>query len=285
VELATATSRRRLWLVGGYPDGGVLRPRAFPRWQDDYLQLLVQRDLPSWGLRARPQTTARFVRMLAATHGQVWNASALGRSLGLSYHTINTYLDYLEGAFLVRRLQPYHANLRKRLVKSSKVFWRDSGLLHSVLGVAGRSSLLVQPWVGASWEGFVIEQTLGLLSALDRRHRAFHFRTSDGKEIDLLVELEGELWAIEAKLTAAPSERDLARLDAVADLVGARRRFLVSQTRSVAGDQERGSYDLESFLDIVARASSGESAPRSTRLDGSAAARGAPRPRGSRRPP
>jgi predicted AAA+ superfamily ATPase len=280
-ELETAASRRRLWLVGGYPDGGLLRPGAFPRWQDDYLQLLVQRDLPSWGLPARPQTTARFVRMLAATHGQVWNASALGKSLGLSYHTVNGYLDYLEAAFLVRRLQPYHANLRKRLVKSPKVFWRDSGLLHSLLGVADRESLLVQPWVGASWEGFVIEQTLGLLLALGRRHRAFHFRTSDGKEIDLLVELGGELWAIEAKLTASPSERDLARLDAVAGLVGARRRFLVSQTRSVAGDEERGSYDLASFLELVTRVARGELAPRVARAGGT----GAPRPRGSRRSP
>ncbi|HUP22086.1 MAG TPA: ATP-binding protein [Thermoanaerobaculia bacterium] len=251
-ELETAASRRRTWLVGGFPDGGILSPRAFPRWQDDYLQLLIQRDLPAWGLPARPQTTARFVRMLAATHGQTWNASSLGKSLGLSYHTVNGYLDYLEGAFLVRRLQPYHANLRKRLVKSPKVFWRDSGLLHSMLGVADQLSLLAQPWVGASWEGFVIEQVLGLLTALGRRHRAFHLRTSDGHEIDLVLEVESERWAIEAKLTTSPSPRDLARLDAVADLIGAQRRFLVSQTREVAGNERRGSYDLESFLDFVA---------------------------------
>ncbi|HSL84597.1 MAG TPA: ATP-binding protein [Thermoanaerobaculia bacterium] len=234
----------RLWLCGGFPDGGILEPGAFPRWQTDYLQLLVLRDLPEWGLPARPQTTQRLARMLAAVHGQTWNASQVGKSLGLSYHTVDSYLDYLEGAFLVRRLPAYHANLKKRLVKSPKVFWRDSGVLHSLLNAPDYRSLLAQPWVGASWEGFVIEQILGHLSALGRRHQAYHLRTSDGQEIDLLLEIDGELWAVEAKLTASPSPADMRRLDRVADLVGADRRWLITQADTVIGDEGRAAGNL-----------------------------------------
>jgi uncharacterized protein len=252
-ELETSAARSRFWLMGGYPDGGVLTPSSFPRWQDDYLTLLFQRDLPAWGLPARPQATARFAHMLAAAHGQIWNASALGKSLGISYHTVNSYLDHLIGAGLVRRLPAYHANLRKRLVKSPKVYWRDTGLLHSLLGAQDRAALLAKPWVGASWEGLVIEQVLGTLAALDRRHRAFFLRTSDAKEIDLVLEVDDEIWALEAKLSTAPSHHDMARLDAVADLIGAQRRFLVSQTREPAGDDRRASHSLESLLDLLVR--------------------------------
>lgn len=101
------------------------------------------------------------------------------QSLGQSYHTINGYLDYLEGAFLIRRLSPYQLNIRKRLVKRPKVYWRDSGLLHALLNVADARSLLAQPWVGARWEGYVIEQVLGELSSSGRQFEAYYFRTSD----------------------------------------------------------------------------------------------------------
>ena len=165
-ELKTTVSRNRLWRCGGYPDG-VLTPRRYPRWQLDYLALLSQRDLPAWGLTAKPRQTERLLRMLAATHGQIWNASRIGQSLGVSYHTVNHQLDYLEAAFLIRRLAPYHANIGKRLVKSPKIYWRDSGLLHAMLNASAKT-LLHQPWVGASWEGFVIEQVLGVLQQHDR---------------------------------------------------------------------------------------------------------------------
>ncbi|MFI5380148.1 MAG: ATP-binding protein, partial [Tepidisphaerales bacterium] len=158
---------RQLWCYGGYPEGGILHSKRFPRWQHDYLGLLTQRDLPAWGLSAAPQVTHRLLKMLAAVHGQAWNASQLGQSLGLSYHTVNHYLDYLVGAFLIRRLPPYFVNLGKRVVKSPKVYWRDSGLLHAVLNVTAEEDLLDQPWIGASWEGFVIEQVLAAIQQLD----------------------------------------------------------------------------------------------------------------------
>lgn len=248
-ELTTDAQRDRLWLMGGFPDGGVLGTGTFPRWQIDYATLLAQRDLPAWGLSARPSTTQRLMRMLAGIHGQTWNASQLGRSLGLSYHTVNSYVDYLTGAFLVRRLPPYHANVRKRLVKSPKLYWRDSGLLHALLNVEDDASLLVQPWVGASWEGFVIEQIIGHLTALGRPFDAFHFRTSDGKEIDLVIEIGGELWAIEVKLTTAPGRDALAGLDEAARMIGATRTVLVSRTPRPAGDERRASANLPWLLE------------------------------------
>ncbi|MFQ5472507.1 MAG: ATP-binding protein [Dehalococcoidia bacterium] len=118
---------RNLWLWGGFPDSGVLHSASYPTWARDYLTLLAQRDLPAWGLPAKPNVTLRLFRMLAAVHGQEWNASSVGSSLGVTYHTINSYVDYLEGAFLIRRLRPFHANLKKRLVKRPKVYWRDPG--------------------------------------------------------------------------------------------------------------------------------------------------------------
>lgn len=248
-ELQTRASRDRLWLTGGFPDGGVLGSKAFPLWQADYMRLLIERDLPTWGLPARPQTTERLVKMLAAVHGQLWNASQLGKSLGLSYHTVNSYVDYLAGAFLIRRLPPFHANIKKRLVKNPKTYWRDSGILHSLLNAGDRRTLLEQPWVGASWEGFVIEQILGHVSTRGRKVEAYHFRTSDGREIDLVLDLDGELWAIEVKLTATPTPAHLTRLDENAELIGAARRFLVSQTRRPAGGDRRGSGDLAWVLE------------------------------------
>ena len=171
----------RTWCRGGYPEGGALRPKRFPQWQRDYLDLLTQRDLPAWGLPAKPQVTLRLLKMLAASHGHPWNASQVGQSLGLSYHTVNTYLDFLVGAFLIRRLQPYHANLGKRLVKSPKIYWRDTGLLHALLNVLDEEDLLGKPWAGFSWEGFVIEQVLGTLQQAGRHCEAFFLRTKIGR--------------------------------------------------------------------------------------------------------
>ncbi len=236
------------WLRGGYAEGGVLDAERFPQWQEDYLALLAQRDLPLWGLPARPQTTARLLKMTAVDHGRMWNASRVGQSLGLSHPTVNSYLDYLEGAFLVRRLRPYAANLHKRLVRTPKLFWRDSGLLHALHRVSRRDDLLAQPWVGASWEGYVIEQVIAALAAADRRCDPYFLRTSDGYEIDLLLDFGSERWAFEIKLTSQPDPHDLARLDKIADLVGAQRRFLVSHTTRPAFSQRTSSCGLPELL-------------------------------------
>jgi predicted AAA+ superfamily ATPase len=252
-ELRGKPSRERRWLCGGYPDGGVLDRKQYPRWQLDYLTLLAQRDLPTWGLPAKPQTTDRLLRMLAAVHGRTWNASQVGRSLGLSYQTVNSYLDYLAGAFLIRRLRPYQTNIRKRLIKNPKVYWRDSGLLHALLMVSDERTLLMQPWVGASWEGFVIEQAIGELSSRGCAFEAYYFRTSDQYELDLVLDLGRDRWAVEIKLTASPGPADMARLDQAADLIGASRRFLVSQVGRSFGDEKRASCNLPSFIERLRR--------------------------------
>jgi predicted AAA+ superfamily ATPase len=220
----------RVWCRGGYPEGGALHRQRFPQWQRDYLDLLAQRDLPAWGLPAKPQVTQRLLKMLAAAHGQAWNASQVGQSLGLSYHTVNSHLDYLVGAFLIRRLPAYHANIGKRLVKSPKVYWRDTGLLHALMNVADEGDLLGRPWAGLSWEGFVIEQILGALQCAGREFEAFFLRTSDLFEIDLVLSLGKHLCAIEVKLTTAPAPEDLAKLNRTADRINADTRILVSQT-------------------------------------------------------
>lgn len=225
-----------LWLRGGFPDGGILDPTMFPEWQRDYLQALVARDLPNWGLPSKPRQTLRLLAMLAAVHGQPLNASQLGGSLSLDHKTVLSYCDYLENAYMIRRLQPFHANIRKRLVRTPRLYWRDSGLLHAQMGVSDIESLYRQPWLGQSWEGFVIEQTLAVTAPLSPN--VYYFRTSDGYELDLVLQIGSERWAIEIKLTSNPSTGDVGRLEKVAAMINADRRVLVCRiARSFENDK------------------------------------------------
>jgi len=243
----------RLWLQGGFPDGGVLGGARFPAWQRDFAALMAQRALPAWGLPAAPQVTQRLMHMLAAVHGQVWNASNLSSSLGLSYHTVNRYLDFLEGAYLVRRLAPWSGRIAKRLVRSPKLYLRDSGLLHALLGIGSREALLRHPLAGASWEGFAIEQLLGGLAALGADFEAFYLRTSDGREIDLLLRVGRTRVALEMKLAARASPEDMARLERAANLAGAEHRYIVCQTLAPTADTRRGVLDLAAALERLRR--------------------------------
>jgi predicted AAA+ superfamily ATPase len=242
----------RLWRSGGYPDGGLKSASAFPAWQWDYLTLLAQRDFPVWGFPALPTVTARLFKMLAAVNGQPWNASQLGQSLGLSYHTVNGYLEFLEQAFLIRRLPPWFANLGKRLVKSPRVYWRDSGLLHALLGLARGEDLLDKPWVGASWEGWVIEQLISAFTAQGVAVAPFWFRTQDQKEADLVLEFEGHRWAVEIKLTSLPKPEDMQELRAAGALMKADRIILVSRTERNVWEEREASVNLAYLLDRVA---------------------------------
>jgi len=243
-----------LWFKGGYPDGGILQVGQFPVWQQNYLQMLALRDLPVWGMPARPPMIGRFFRMLAAGNGQAWNASQIGKSLGVSYHTVNSYLDYLEEAYLIRRLQPYYINIRKRLVKSPKVFWRDSGLLHNLLGVPTMDDLLVQPWVGASWEGWVIEQILACLNILGLSFDGpYHLRTTDGHELDLVFRLGSVTYAIEIKLSSSPGTDDMKRLRKAAEIIGAEKQVLISRTVQPVENEAVMSTNLRGFLNHLIR--------------------------------
>ena len=251
-ELTARPMRSRLWLMGGFPDGGVRRPASFPQWANSYLRLITERDLPALGIPCKPQVTQKLLRMMAALNGQQWNASELGRSMGVNYQTVTRYVDFIEGAFLLRRLPAFHVNLSKRLVKAPKIHWCDTGLLHATLGIDSDDALRHHPAVGASWESFVVEQALGTLAALGVPHSAFHFRTGDGYKLDLVIESGRERWAIDIKLTSDPSPHDLALLGMSASMVSATRAILVSQVATDAGDKRRLSCGIERFLGEIA---------------------------------
>jgi len=192
-----------LWVRGGYPESYLAHDDdeslALRR---DFIRTYLERDVPMFGPRLPAETLERLWTMLAHNQGTLLNASRLAANLSVSAQTITRYIDLLVDLLLVRRLQPFHANLNKRLVKSPKVFVRDSGLLHALVDISDHNSLCGHPVVGASWEGFVIEN---LLSAAPSRTHASFFRTAAGAEIDLILELpSGALWAIEIKLGISP---------------------------------------------------------------------------------
>ncbi len=228
-----------LWAYGGYPNGGVIDSGQFPQWQKNYIDLMAQKDLPQYGIEASPSLIKRFMRILAASHGNMWNASEIGRALGLSYHTINSYVEYFEGTFLVRRLEPYSVNLHKRLVKSPKIYWWDSGLLHALLGVQNFDHLLNQPWLGNSWEGFAIEQILSFLDQSGIDFNPYYFRTSDGYEIDLVLEIHSRIWAIEIKLSSEPRIEDTQKLKKAAAMIRAEYEMLICRTDVVIANESQ----------------------------------------------
>ena len=193
----------RLWVRGGFPESYLARtPAASLRWRQDFIRTYVERDIPLFGGRVGSEALRRLWGMLAHQQGALVNASVLARSLALDMRTVNRYLDLLVEMFLVRRLEPWHATLGKRLTKSPKLYVRDSGLLHALLGLPDEEALLGHPAVGASWEGFVLEN---LITAAGTSASAHFYRTSGGAEVDLLLNWpSGECWAIEVKRSLAP---------------------------------------------------------------------------------
>lgn len=193
-----------LWLRGGFPES-LLAPSdaASLRWRADFIRTYLERDIPQLGPRIPAETLRRLWTMLAHQQGGLLNAAALARALAVDGKTVASYLDLLVDLLLVRRLAPWHANVRKRLVKSPKVYVRDGGLVHALLGVGDREALLAHPVAGASWEGLAIES---LIAAAPIGAEAHFFRTAAGAEIDLLLRLPGHRhpWAIEIKRGLAP---------------------------------------------------------------------------------
>lgn len=193
-----------LWLRGGFPESLLAATDAASlRWRTDFLRTYLERDIPQLGPRIPAETLRRFWTMLAHQQGGLLNAAALARALAVDGKTIASYLDLFVDLLLVRRLPPWHGNVRKRLVKSPKVYVRDSGLVHALLGIGDREMLLSHPVVGATWESIVIES---LIAAAPGGTEAHFFRTAAGAEIDLLLMLPGHRrpWAIEIKRGLAP---------------------------------------------------------------------------------
>ncbi|MCC7112407.1 MAG: ATP-binding protein [Deltaproteobacteria bacterium] len=196
----------QLWLRGGFPSSFLARSDAESlRWRASFRQTFLERDVPALGLPYAPAsaTLGRFWAMLAHVHGELLNWSELGRSMGVSDVTARRYVDVLEGALVVRQLRPWHENLGKRQVKSPKLYFRDTGLLHTQLGLGTRSQLEHHPRVGASWEGFILEQVRALLHL--GPDECWFWRTEHGAELDLLVTRGGRRWGFEVKRSTAPA--------------------------------------------------------------------------------
>ena len=190
-----------LWRRGGFPLSYLAATETDSlSWRSEFIQALLERDLPQWGVRVPATALRRFWTILAHYHGQTWNATDPARTLGVSESTVRRYLDLLTDAFMVRQLQPWHANLRKRQVKAPKVYVRDSGLLHQLLGIDTANGLMSHPKLGASWEGFAIEQVL----VAEPHDEAFFWATHQGAEIDLILRRGDRLLGVECKRTDAP---------------------------------------------------------------------------------
>ncbi len=199
-ELGSETEQD-LWLRGGFPLSYLAKnDEDSSIWRKQFIQTLLEQDLPQWGVGTPAQVLLRFWTMLAHYHGQTWNAAEPARALGVSEPTIRKHLDLLTDAFMVRQLQPYLANIRKRQVKSPKIYIRDSGLLHTLLGITSEKSLLTNPKIGASWEGFVIEQVL----SREPHDDAFFWATHQKAEIDLILQKDTKLFGVEIKRTDSP---------------------------------------------------------------------------------
>jgi len=200
-NLGETNETQKLWLRGGFPRSFLAHSEDDSHvWRDGFIRTFLERDIPMLGIHIAPTAMRRFWTMLAHFHGHTWNASELGRSMGLTDKTVRSYLDILTSTFMIRQLQPWHENLRKRQVKAPKIYFRDSGLLHSLLNIPDYHSLTGNPRLGASWEGFAMEQVLQAL----RPSEAYFWSTYSGAEVDLLFFRAGKRYGVEFKFNEAP---------------------------------------------------------------------------------
>jgi len=201
LEEVGSSQWRQLWLRGGFPRSWLADSDALSfEWKKAFIRTFLERDIPQLGISIPAAALSRFWTMIAHSHGQIWNGSALSRSFGVSEKTVKRYLEILEGTFLLRTLPPWHDNLGKRLVKSPKVYIRDSGILHALLGIDTMDALLSHPVAGASWEGFAVES----VRARFPEAQAFFYATHGGAELDLLLIYHDRRYGFEMKLNEAP---------------------------------------------------------------------------------
>ena len=191
----------QLWVRGGFPRSYLAKNgKDSVAWREGFIRTFLERDIPALGITTPAPAMRRFWSMLAHVHGQTWNGSELSRSMGQSDKTVRGYLDILTGTFMIRQLQPWYENLKKRQVKSPKIYLRDSGILHSLLNIADYSQLSGHPRLGASWEGFALEQVLNVLNTTD----VYFWATHSGAELDLLFFAGGKRFGVEFKFSDAP---------------------------------------------------------------------------------
>lgn len=217
-----------LWFRGGYPPAFLARTDAArTEWLEAYARTFIERDLVALGIDVSAPQMRRLWTMLAHVNGGLWNASQLAASLGVSYHTVNRYVDILEQTFLVRKLEPYFANVGKRLVKSPKVYFRDTGLLHFFLGIRSPRLLDVHPSRGASWEAFIVDEIVSAYRRATPGSQAYFWRTAQGDEVDLLVDLGTKRVPFEIKLHSTPSATDTPGLRRCMQLLKLPRGYVV----------------------------------------------------------
>ena len=204
LDTLQADAVQRLWIRGGFPRSYLAaNAHASFQWRQDFITTFLERDIPNLGIRIPAPALRRFWMMLAHYHGQVFNAAEIGRSLSISDATARRYLDLLAGTFLVRQVAPWFSNTRKRLVKRPKLYFRDSGLLHALLTLEDREDVLSHPKLGASWEGFALEQVIQHFNL--REQEVFFWGVHTGAELDLVFQHKGKLWGVEAKYGDAPT--------------------------------------------------------------------------------
>lgn len=246
-EVLPGSPKRRwteLWLRGGFPDA--LRG-DFRDWWEAYLRLFVERDLPQLGVQADPLFLRRMLTMLAHAQGGVLNASSLGSSLGVSHHTVTRHLDILEQTFLVRRLAPYFRNVGKRLVKSPKVYLRDTGLLHHLLNLGTLEEVRNHPIHGASFETLVLEDLIRREKLAHPHAQFFYWRTADGAEIDLVIERGSKRVAVEIKAGRGAKAHAARVLGQAMEDVGAKTGWILDQAEG--SDALRPNLTRRSFAD------------------------------------
>lgn len=191
----------RLWLRGGFPRSFLAdSAEDSAAWREGFVRTFLTRDIPHLGISIPPEAMRRFWTMLAHYHGQIWNASELGRAMGLSDKTVRSYLDILTGTFMIRQLQPWYENVGKRQVKAPKVYFRDSGILHSLLDLHDRHTLWGHPRVGASWEGLALDQVIRIVKPA----QAYYWATHSGAELDLFFLHRGRRYGMEFKYSETP---------------------------------------------------------------------------------
>jgi uncharacterized protein len=244
-----ADRQNDLWLRGGFPDSFQAdSDRASLTWREDFLRTYLERDIPALGPRIPAATLRRFWTMLAHAQGGLLNAAALAEGLGVSGQTIGRYLDLLVDLMLVRRLMPWHENAGKRLVKSPKVYVRDSGLVHALLGLGSLEGLLGHPVVGGSWEGFCLETLIAVSPA---GTEPYFYRTSAGAEMDLILRLPGgEVWAIEIKRATAPKLSRGFHI-AAADIGATRKLLVYAGAREVPAGEDTRALPLGAAIDML----------------------------------
>lgn len=204
LKLVGAGKAEKLWIRGTFPRSFLAssEPASY-QWRQDFIATFLERDIPQLGLNIPAKSLGRFWRMLAHYHGQVFNASEIGRSLEVSDHTSQRYLDILSGTFMVRQLRPWFYNTKKRIIKRPKIYFRDSGILHALLSLEDGKDVIMHPKLGASWEGFALEETIKELHL--KEDEAFFWGVHSAAELDLVFEKKGTLYGVEVKYAQAPS--------------------------------------------------------------------------------